>query len=303
VIRLDFEYRLPMPDNSVKHLHVLARASKASSGHLEFVGIVIDVTGRKLAEAEKARLEKRLHQAENMEAVGRFACGIAHDLNNVLSGILGYGETLVEETPAASPLRRYSQNVMTAANRGRALVEQILAYSRSQRGKRTPVDIVEIVTETLELVRGSLPVNIRLEASIPESPLVVVGDATQLHQVAMNLCSNATQAMSAGGTLRVALEAADVAAERALSHGTLKPGRHVSLSVEDCGCGMDEATLSRMFEPFFTTKDIGQGTGLGLSIVYAIVTDCSGAIDVKSAVDQGSTFAVYLPFAQTASAA
>jgi signal transduction histidine kinase len=230
-----------------------------------------------------------------MEAVGRLAGGIAHDFNNVLSGILGYGETLVEETPAASPLRRYAQNVLTAANRGRALVEQILVYSRSQRGQRAPVDIAGVVAETLELVRGSLPENIRLEADVPESPLVVIGDATQLHQVVMNLCSNAIQAMSAGGTLRVALEAADLVAVRALSHGLLAPGRYVRLTVEDHGSGMDEATLSRIFEPFFTTKEIGRGTGLGLSIVYAIVADSSGAIDVKSVVKQGSTFAIYFP--------
>ena len=128
----------------------------------------------------------------------------------------------------------------------------------------------------------------------------MIGDATQLHQVVMNLCSNAIQAMSAGGTLRVALEAAEFTAERALSHGTLRPGRYVRLSVEDSGSGMDEATLSRIFEPFFTTKEIGRGTGLGLSLVYAIVTDSGGAIDVKSAPGQGSTFAIYLPLADVA---
>jgi signal transduction histidine kinase len=291
----DFEHRLRVPDGSVKHLHVLARVLNASPGNLELVGAVTDITERKRAEEEQARLEQRLRQAEKMEAVGRLAGGIAHDFNNVLSGILGYGETLVEETPAASPLRRYAQNVLKAANRGRALVDQILVYSRSQHGKRTPVAIVGVVAETLELVRGSLPANIRVDSSAPQSPLVVLGDPTQLHQIVMNLCSNAIQAMSGGGVLGVALEAADLAAGRAFSHGALGPGRYVRLTVEDRGSGMDEATLSRIFEPFFTTKDIGRGTGLGLSIVYAIVTDSGGAIDVKSAVNQGSTFAIYLP--------
>jgi signal transduction histidine kinase len=291
----DFEHRLRVPDGSVKHLHVLARVLKTSPGNLELVGAVTDITERKRAEEEQARLEQRLRQAEKMEAVGRLAGGIAHDFNNVLSGILGYGETLVEETPAASPLRRYAQNVLKAANRGRALVDQILVYSRSQHGKRTPVAIVGVVAETLELVRGSLPANIRVDSSAPQSPLVVLGDPTQLHQIVMNLCSNAIQAMSGGGVLGVALEAADLAAGRAFSHGALGPGRYVRLTVEDRGSGMDEATLSRIFEPFFTTKDIGRGTGLGLSIVYAIVTDSGGAIDVKSAVNQGSTFAIYLP--------
>jgi PAS domain S-box-containing protein len=259
-----------------------------------------DVTERKLAEAERARLGQRLRQAEKMQAVGRLAGGIAHDFNNVLAGIIAYGEMLLEEAPAESPLKRYAQNVLTAATRGRALVEQILTYSRSQRGKRAPTDICRTVAETLELVRGSLPRNIHLDASVPGSPLVVIGDATQLHQVVMNLCSNSMHALGGGGTLRVGLTTAEVAADQALSHGTLTPGRYVRLTVKDSGSGMDEATLARIFEPFFTTKEVGRGTGLGLSLVYAIVTDLAGAIDVKSVLEQGSTFAIYLPLSDIA---
>jgi PAS domain S-box-containing protein len=262
-----------------------------------------DITERKRAQAERERLEQRLRQAEKMEAVGRLAGGIAHDFNNVLAGVFAYGEMLFEEAPAHSPLRRYAQNVLTGASRGRELVEQILAYSRSQRGKRQPVDVANVVAETLELLRGSLPPGIRLEASAAESPLVVIGDAIQLHQVVMNLCSNAIQAMSAEGSLRVALGTADVSAEQALSHGTLEPGRYARLIVEDSGSGIDEATRSRIFEPFFTTKEVGQGTGLGLSLVYAIITDSGGAIDVKSAPQQGSTFTIYLRHSETTLAA
>ncbi|HEY0337568.1 MAG TPA: PAS domain S-box protein [Burkholderiales bacterium] len=257
-----------------------------------------DVTEHKLAETERLRLGARLRQAEKMEAIGRLAGGIAHDFNNVLSGIIAYGEMLLEDAPPNSPRERYAQNVLTAASRGRALVEQILAYSRSQRGKRAPTDICRTVTETLELVRGSLPAKIRLDAVVPQSSVVVIGDATQLHQVVMNLCSNAVHALNGGGTLSVGLKTADVAADRALSHGVLRPGRYVCLSVEDSGCGMDQATLARIFEPFFTTKDVGRGTGLGLSLVYAIVTDLAGAIDVQSAPDRGSTFVVYLPLSE-----
>jgi len=259
-----------------------------------------DITERKRAQAERQRLEQRLRQAEKMEAVGRLAGGIAHDFNNVLAGVFAYGEMLFEEAPADSPLKRYSQNVLTAASRGRELVEQILAYSRSQRGKREPVDVANVVAEALELIQGSLPAKIGLEASTPELPFVVIGDATQLHQVVMNLCSNAIHAMSGGGTLRVMLENEDVSGERTLSHGTLGPGRYVQLVVEDTGAGMSEATRTRIFEPFFTTKEVGQGTGLGLSLVYAIVTDSGGAIDVKSAPKQGSTFTIYLTRADVA---
>jgi PAS domain S-box-containing protein len=259
-----------------------------------------DITERKHAQAERELLGQRLRQAEKMESVGRLAAGIAHDFNNVLAGVFAYGEMLFDETTEHSPLKRYAHNVLTAATRGRALVEQILAFSRSQRGKHAPIDIGQIVAETLELLRGSLPAAIRLEASAPQLPLVVIGDATQLHQVVMNLCSNAIQATSAGGMLRVALAIAELPAERLLSNGTLRPGHYVRLTVEDSGSGMDAATLSRIFEPFFTTKEIGRGTGLGLSLVYAIVTDAGGAIDVHSVPEQGSTFTIYLPRAHVA---
>jgi signal transduction histidine kinase/DNA-binding response OmpR family regulator len=292
---VDFEHRFLMPDGSVKYIRVLANAVRDESGSLEYIGAGIDLTEQKWAQAERERLEQRLRQAEKMEAVGRLAGGIAHDFNGVLAGVYAYGEMLVEEAPAGSPLKRYAQNVLTAASRGRELVDQILSYSRSQHGKRAPVDIAHVVAETLELVRGSIPEGIRLGANGSESPLVVTGDATRLHQVVMNLCSNAIQAMGGAGSLHVALEAADIAAERALSHGTIRPGRYVRLTVKDNGSGMDEATLSHIFEPFFTTKEGSQGTGLGLSLVYAIVADSGGAIDVKSAPKQGSTFTIYLP--------
>jgi PAS domain S-box-containing protein len=291
----DFEHRFLMPDGSVKYVRVLAKAVRDESGNLEYIGAAIDLTDQKWVQAERERLEQRLRQAEKMEAVGRLAGGIAHDFNGVLAGVYAYGEMLVEEAPAGSPLKRYAQNVLTAASRGRELVEQILTYSSSQHGRREPVDIARVVAEALELVRGSIPMGIRLGTNDSESPLAVTGDATRLHQVVMNLCSNAIQAMSGDGSLHVALEAADISTERALSHGTLRPLRYVRLTVKDNGCGMDEATLSRIFEPFFTTKEAGQGTGLGLSLVYAIVTDAGGAIDVKSAPEQGSTFTIYLP--------
>jgi hypothetical protein len=159
---------------------------------------------------------------------------------------------LFEETSGDSKLKRYAQNVLTAATRGREIVGQILTYSRTQRRARVPVDLATVVAETLELIRGSLPAGIRLEASAPETPLVLIGDATQLHQVAMNLCTNAIQAMSTGGTLRVALESAELPSQ-ALSHGTLEPGRYVRLIVADSGSGMNENILAHIFEPFFTT--------------------------------------------------
>ena len=254
-----------------------------------------DITERKSADAERTRLEQRLRQAEKMEAVGRLAGGIAHDFNNILGGILGYAEMLMESTGEGTPLRRYAQNVLTAANRASGLVEQILSYSRSQRGKRVPVELDRIIAETLELVRGSLTAGIRLETRLPAAPLFVMGDPTQLHQIMMNLCTNAIHAMGERGTLRVTLEPADIDSDRVFQHTTLQAGRYARLMVEDTGAGMDTTTLARLFEPFFTTKEVGKGTGLGLSLVYGIVTDSAGAIDVTSTPGRGSCFAIYLP--------
>jgi len=259
-------------------------------------------TERRRAEAERMKLEERLHQAEKMEAIGRFASGIAHDFNNVIGGIMAYGEMLFEEAPEDAPRKRYAQNVLAAATRGHELVEQILVYSRRQRGERVPTDICRAVAEALELFRASVPAFVTLKTSIPDAPLVVMGNATQFYQVVTNLCSNAIQAMSAGGALQVAITPVEVVAERPLSCGKLRRGRFACLSVEDSGSGMDEATLVHIFEPFFTTKEAGRGTGLGLALVYAIVTDLGGAIDVKSVPGEGSTFSIYLPLADVTTA-
>jgi CheY-like chemotaxis protein len=175
------------------------------------------------------------------------------------------------------------------------LVEQILAYSRSQRSKHVPVDLARVVAEALDLVRGALATDVRLEARVQPGPLPVMGDATQLHQVAMNLCVNALQAMGSGGTLTVSLADAHLAEERECQHGSLAPGSHVVLTIEDTGAGMDEATLERIFEPFFTTKDAGKGIGLGLALVFGIVRSCGGAIDVRSELGRGSAFTLHFP--------
>ena len=274
---------------------VLIGIASFEGGTNEGVAFVLDLTERKRAEVERAKLEERLRQMEKMEAIGRFASGIAHDFNNVLGGILAYGEMLFDEAPENTARKRYARNVLTAATRGRDLVDQILRYTRNQRGKRVPIDVCRTTVETLELVRSSLPARVTLHATIPDEPVIVMSDATQLHQVVMNLCSNSIHAMKAGGPLRVAIVALDVVEECALSHGTLRPCRYARVSVEDGGCGMDDATLEHIFEPFFTTKEVGRGTGLGLALVYAIVSDLGGAIDVKSEPDEGSTFAIYIP--------
>jgi PAS domain S-box-containing protein len=290
------EYRVTHADGEVHWLEAKGRMFLDDEGQAaRMVGFVVDVTERHHAQEELRRLESRLRQAEKMEALGRFAGGIAHDFNNILGGILGYAEMLDEDAPAGSESKRYVQSVLAGANRARALVDQILAYSRTQSGKRVALQIECVVAEALELVRGLLPAGVQLVTHLPATPFFVVGDPTQLHQVVMNVCINAVQAMGSSGTLRVALAAADLVAEQPMAHGSLQPGAYVRLVVEDTGSGMDDATLARMFEPFFTTREVGKGTGLGLSLVYGIVTDSGGGIAVESEPGRGSTFAIYLP--------
>jgi len=261
------------------------------------VSFILDLTERKAAEAERERLGQRLRQAEKMEAIGRLAGGIAHDFNNILGAILGYGEMTQKALGEGNGVRRYVDQVMQAGARGKGLVERILAFSRSGLGERVPVHVQSVIEEALQILAASLLPQVRLEKRLDVGDTAMVGDATQLHQVAMNLCTNALQAMEHGGVLTVVLDRESVTERRLLSHGTLLPGPYVHLSVSDTGSGIPPAVLERMFDPFFTTKGIGDGTGLGLSLVHGIVADFGGAIDVTTQAGAGTTFTVWLPAA------
>jgi PAS domain S-box-containing protein len=256
-----------------------------------------DITVRKNAEEEKERLEVQLRQSQKMEAMGTLAGGIAHDFNNILGAILGYGELAQKGAPEGSAVRRYLDNVMNAGGRAKSLVERILAFSRSSVGERGPINVQAVIEEAVELLATSLVPGVRLDQRLEAGDAAIVGDATQLHQVAMNLCTNALQAMENGGALEVVLDRAELAQDRRLSHGNLAPGVYVQLCVSDTGSGIPPHVLDRMFDPFFTTKGAGEGTGLGLSLVHGIVTDLGGAIDVRTTVGRGTTFAIWLPTA------
>jgi nitrogen-specific signal transduction histidine kinase len=256
-----------------------------------------DITVRKNAEAEKGRLEIQLRQSQKMEAMGTLAGGIAHDFNNILGAILGYGELAQKGAPAGSVVRRYLDNVMHAGGRAKSLVDRILAFSRSGVGERGPVNVQAVIEEALELLATSLAPGVRLDKRLRAGDAAIVGDATQLHQVAMNLCTNALQAMKNGGVLEVSVNRAEVVQNRRLSRGDLAPGAYVLLCVSDTGSGIPRQVLDRMFDPFFTTKEAGEGTGLGLSLVHGIVADLGGTIDVDTTVGSGTTFTIWLPLA------
>ena len=292
------EYRVRQPDGA--WCWVLARGRclrDATDKPYRFVGSTIDVTAQKQAEIDKERLEAQLRQAQKMEAMGTLAGGIAHDFNNILGAILGYGEMAYQHAAAGSALRRYLDNVMHAAGRAKTLVERILGFSRSGLGERVSVNVQSVIEETLELLAASLPAGIRLEKTLQAGDAAVIGDATHLHQVAMNLCTNALHAMERGGVLNVVLERVELGERRSLSRGTLSPGAYVRLAVRDTGTGIPPAVVERMFDPFFTTKGVGEGTGLGLSLVHGIVAELGGAIDVATRPGQGTKFEIWLPVA------
>ena len=292
----ELEYRMVNFADGPRTIRTIAHPVLDRSGRaVEHIGTVVDVTEQTRAEAERVKLEERLRQAEKMQAIGTLAGGIAHDFNNILGAILGYGELAQRRAGESGPLREQLDQVMQAGNRGKRLVEHILAFSRSGVGERLPVHVQAVVEETLDLLAASLPPTIRLKKMLRGADAAVVGDATQLHQVTMNLCTNAVQAMPNGGVLSVTLERTDIDEARELAHGTLAPGPYIRLQVTDTGSGIPPAALERIFDPFFTTKRVGEGTGLGLSLVHGIVADSGGAVDVESREGAGTTFTVWLP--------
>jgi PAS domain S-box-containing protein len=294
--RYECEYRVRQPDGQWRWLLSRGRCLRHATGEpYRFVGSTIDITAEKQAQTDKENLGAQLRQSQKMEAIGTLAGGIAHDFNNILGAILGYGELAHQHSVDGSALRRYLDNVLHAAERAKSLVDRILGFSRSGLGERVPVHVQSITEETLELLAASLPAGIRLERKLLAGNAAVIGDATQLHQVVMNLCTNALHAMEHGGVLGVLLERIDLSEPRTSSRETLAPGPHLRLTVSDTGSGISPQVFERMFDPFFTTKGVGEGTGLGLSVVHGIVTDLGGAIEVTTKAGSGTTFEIWLP--------
>ncbi len=281
-------------------------------GHGEFTagratsvrGAIQDITGRHESEQARRELEAQLFQAQKMETLGTLAGGIAHDFNNLLTGIIGYHELAADSLTADHPARECLAEARNASLRARELVEQILTFGRqSSSSEHVPVDLVNVVEEARRFLRATLPANISIEVQAAPHCGTVLGDATQIHQVILNLGSNAAHAMRQnGGTVKIALEPAEVSPDLALTLGGPAASSYVRLSVSDTGHGMDEATRRRIFDPFFTTKNTREGTGLGLAVVHGIVRSHRGAIDVESSPGRGSSFHVYFPTVATENA-
>ncbi|MFO7931002.1 MAG: ATP-binding protein [Thermodesulfobacteriota bacterium] len=258
----------------------------------------IQTESKKKAENERARLKEQFHQSQRIESIGRLAGGVAHDLNNLLSPVLGYSEMLLEKNGLASEDRKSVEEVENAAKRARSLVHQLLAFGRKQTLEFRAVDVNELLKGFEKLLRRTIRENITMHMNLAPRLPCVRAEAGQLEQVVMNLAVNAQDAMPHGGELTIETSSAELDEYYAARHQSVVPGSYVLLTVADTGSGMDEYTRQNLFEPFFTTKELGKGTGLGLSTVYGIVKQHGGNIWAYGEPGMGSVFKVYLPAAE-----
>ena len=261
----------------------------------------------RLQMGREIEMEKQLRQARKMEAIGTLAGGISHDFNNLLYIMLGHAEMAADHSPRDGIALRCIEQIIRAGRRGAELVRQILSFSRQGEQERHPIRIQPVLKETLKLLGGSLPSAIRIRQDIDEKCGHILGDTVRIHQIVMNLCTNAYHAMrDKGGVLDIRLAESDHAGTQSpanacpLSDSTRGPAKYVHLTVKNSGHGMDEATMSKIFDPYFTSKEIGDGTGLGLSTVYSIVREYGGSICVDSLPGEGSTFHIFFPMCESA---
>jgi two-component system cell cycle sensor histidine kinase/response regulator CckA len=257
---------------------------------------VRDITEQKKLEAERQSYETRIQQIQKMEALGTLAGGIAHDFNNILVAVIGYAELTLAETAKSSPHHRNLQKILQAGMRARDLVNQILTFGRQEKRELKPLQIDALVKEALGMLRSTLPATIEISQDLAGKVDYVMADPTQVHQIIINLCTNAAQAMEEdGGQLRVGLSQVELPAHVASTHPGAQPGSYVRLSVQDTGKGIAPDILDKIFHPYFTTKDKGKGTGLGLAMVHGIVKSYGGFIDVRSTAGHGAVFHVFIP--------
>ncbi len=292
-IKLELEFY--HNDSSTVWMEQVISAIRDNAGKIIGIhGVSRDINQRKQVEEEKKKLEIQLTQAQKMEAIGTLAGGIAHDFNNILSAIMGYSELAIADISDTARAKSDLDQVLKASNRAKDLVSQILTFSRKTEATYSPLDLHPLIKESLKMLRSVIPTTIEIRQDLIESGLAM-SDPTQIHQMMMNLCTNAAHAMDeTGGVMTVSLKKVnfDFRAARDLD---LSPGPYLMLTVSDTGHGMVPEVLERIFEPYYTTKELGRGTGLGLSVVHGIVKSHRGAITCESAPVKGTSFEVYLP--------
>ena len=284
---VQYTFRGVKKTGEIIHVSVYG-SSLIYQGRPAAIGTMLDIT-------KELEFEKRVAQSQRMEAIGSLAGGIAHDFNNILFPIVGLSEILIDDLSPDSPEHENAVEIHKAGMRGRELVKQILAFSRQSEQKKMPIRIQQILKEVIKLSRSTIPANIEIKQSIQRDSGMVQADPTQIHQIAMNLITNAYHAVEPkNGAIEVRLREIDIGFGQ-LPESDLLPGKYALLSVSDTGVGMDPAVMQKVFEPYFTTKEQGKGTGLGLAVVYGIVKAHNGGIQVTSELGKGTTFNVYLP--------
>jgi signal transduction histidine kinase/ActR/RegA family two-component response regulator len=295
-----------IPDTSLTLLSIILLNTANALESLEFYSLLRnqnEILEEMVEERTQklAKYERQLQQVLKIQAIGTLAGGIAHDFNNILFPIVGYTELTMDEVSEDSVAHKNLEEILKAAHRATELVKQILTFSRQSGQERKPVKVQYILKEALNLLRASIPTSIEIIHNIDDDCNPVMGDATQIHQVIMNLCTNAYQAMQdKGGKLEVILNEVDIGYEETIEKIGMQPGKHLQLTVKDEGCGMDAAVLGRIFEPYYTTKEQGKGTGLGLSVIHGIIKNHRGDITVASSLEKGTTFQVNLPIIENA---
>ena len=292
-----YEVELYHKNGSIHRLEVTEEPVFDEQGQVTAVeGIAHDITKRIFAEKQLAKAQESLQQSQKLEAIGTLAGGIAHDFNNILTPIIGYTEISQLRLPESSRDWQNLQEVLNAANQARELIKQILTFSRRNETEKKPVLLQALVKDALKLLRASIPSTIEIRESVDPDCDAISANPTQMHQILMNLCTNAYYAMrDQGGILVISLAEIDITPDNYIVNLDLQTGKYLRLEVSDTGTGIEKKYLKRIFEPYFTTKPMDDGTGLGLSVVHGIVTSHSGHITVYSEPDQGSTFHVYLP--------
>jgi PAS domain S-box-containing protein len=292
LVRLRYHKR---KDGMLFPVEISGRSSELG-GKRVYLAAVRDISERMQAEEERDKLEAQLRQAQKLEAIGTLAGGIAHDFNNLLTPIIGYSELALYDSHLQPSLRNNFDQILQAALRAKDLVKQILSFGRyTKEQPKVAADIGVIIKEALKLLRASLPTTVEISQNI--EPGFAFANATQIHQVLINLCTNAAHAMDGKGVIEISLTSVDLSESDMTAESIIgvEPGPFLKLSVSDTGCGMSAETLDRIFDPYFTTKEVGKGSGLGLAVVLGIVKRHRGAVSVRSVPGKGSTFNIYFP--------
>jgi two-component system cell cycle sensor histidine kinase/response regulator CckA len=283
------EHRILHKDGSLRWVRNTPVPRCDKEGRIvSYDGLITDITQVKL-------LENQLRQAQKMEAVGQLAGGVAHDFNNILTAIIGYGNLVLMKMPQADIGRSYVEQILSSAERAAHLTHSLLAFSRKQIIDLKPANVNEIIRRVGKLLQRIIGEDIELQLQLCREEPMILADGIQIEQVLMNLATNARDAMPDGGTLRINTEEVELGEQFVRAHAYGKPGRYALISMTDAGIGMDETTKNRIFEPFFTTKEVGKGTGLGLAMVYGITKQHEGYILVNSEPGEGTTFKIYFP--------